>query len=46
MLLPGDKVLVFFLVPSLSLQAHFGGPYSTLTKVGDREYLVVNPDRL
>lgn len=42
---PGDKVLVVLPIPGCSLQAHYGWPYLIKEKVGDRDYLVVTPDR-
>uniref|UniRef100_A0A8C5DMZ9 Gypsy retrotransposon integrase-like protein 1 n=1 Tax=Gouania willdenowi TaxID=441366 RepID=A0A8C5DMZ9_GOUWI len=42
---PGEKVLVLLPIPGSSLQARYAGPYLIKNKVGERDYLIITPDR-
>lgn len=43
---PGDKVLVFLLIPGHPLlQARYYGPYEIESKIDDVNYVVSTPDR-
>lgn len=42
---PGDKDLVFLLIPGHPLQARNYGPYETESKTSDEDYVVKIPDR-